>query len=138
MRASNVPIVSGPSRLVAVEVAARCAFQTWANLDMTGVETALAARQAENEYGGVSCGIMDQFSSVPGRTRQLIDCRSLAYEPVRIPDVVSLVIADTMARRALAGSACNERVAECTAGLAGLRRPWPELASWRGTCTGIR
>ncbi len=120
---SNVPMASGLSSSAAVEVAAMRTFQALADLDMTGVEIAQAAQQAENEYVGVSCGIMDQFISTLGRSRHalLIDCRSLAYEQIPVPDSISLVVADTTASRSLAGSAYNERVAECGAGLAGLR-----------------
>ncbi len=131
--ASNVPVASGLSSSAAVEVAALQAFHRLANLEMTGVEMARAAQRAENEYVGVSCGIMDQFISVLGRSRHvlLIDCRSLAYTLVSVPASVSLVIADTTASRALAGSAYNARVAECSAGLAQLRQTWPEMVSWR-------
>ena len=131
--ASNVPVASGLSSSAAVEVAAMRTLETVSGLDMTGVEMAQTAQKAENEYVGVRCGIMDQFISVLGRSRHvlLIDCRSLEYEQVPVPDSISLVIADTTASRSLAGSAYNERVAECRAGLAGLHRKWPELTSWR-------
>jgi len=131
--ASSVPVASGLSSSAAVEIAAMRTFVALSHLDLTGVEMAQTAQRAENEYVGVSCGIMDQFISVLGQSGHvlLIDCRSLEYEPVPVPDSVSLVVADTTASRALAGSAYDERVAECGAGLAALRRQWPEIASWR-------
>lgn len=131
--ASNVPVASGLSSSAAVEVAAIRAFQTVSDLSLTGVEIALAAQQAENEYVGVSCGIMDQFISSLGRAQHLllIDCRSLEYEQVPVPKSVSLVIADTSASRSLAGSAYNRRVAECRESIAALAGKWPEITSWR-------
>ena len=131
--ASNVPVASGLSSSAAIEVASMCTFLAVADLELTGVEIAKVAQQAENEYVGVSCGIMDQFISTLGRARNLllIDCLSLAYEQIPIPDTVSLVIADTSASRSLAGSAYNKRVAECREGLAGLAGRWPEITSWR-------
>ncbi len=131
--ASNVPVASGLSSSAAVEVAAMRTYQSLADLPMSGVETARAAQRAENEYVGVNCGIMDQFICTLGRSQHLllIDCRSLAYEQVPVPSAISLVIADTTASRSLAGSAYNERVAECGEGLAGLKQRWPEISSWR-------
>ena len=131
--ASNVPVASGLSSSAAVEVAAMRTYQSLAGLAMSRVETAKAAQRAENEYVGVNCGIMDQFICTLGRSQHLllIDCRSLAYEQVPVPTTISLVIADTTASRSLAGSAYNERVAECGEGLAGLKQKWPEISSWR-------
>ena len=48
---------------------------------------AMLGQKAENQWVGVNCGIMDQLISAAGRAGHalLIDCRSLATEPVPFP-----------------------------------------------------
>ncbi len=76
---------------------------------------ARAMQRAENEWIGVSSGIMDQLvgaASVAGHAL-LIDCRDLSTTPVPLPTKASVVVLDTATRRRLAGSAFNERRAAC-------------------------
>jgi galactokinase len=63
----------------------------------------------------MSCGIMDQFASAVCQEGEalLLDCRSLETKPVPVPDAAAVVVMDTGARRALAGSAYNDRRAAC-------------------------
>src|SRR5207244_3533062 len=72
-------------------------------------------QKAENEFVGARCGIMDQFVSLHGRAGHalLLDCRSLQYELVPIPDSVKLVICNTMVKHELATGEYNRRRAEC-------------------------
>lgn len=124
----NVPIASGLSSSAATEMAAIMAFnaisaltknsdqaQAWA---IDGVSAAKFAQKAENQFVGVNCGIMDQFISSLGKAKHalMIDCRSLAYELVPVPAGASVLVVDTTAPRTLAGSAYNQRRAECEAG----------------------
>src|SRR5712692_4375790 len=62
---------------------------------------------------------MDQMISALGQADHalLIECRSLAYQPVPIPDNVAVVIADTLKRRGLVDSKYNERRRECEEGV---------------------
>lgn len=76
---------------------------------------ARAMQRAENEWIGVSSGIMDQLvgaAAVAGHAL-LIDCRDLSTTPVPLPPEASVVVLDTATRRRLAGSAFNERRAAC-------------------------
>ncbi|MBD3647157.1 MAG: galactokinase, partial [Pseudomonadales bacterium] len=78
-----------------------------ARLDLAG-----QCRRAENEFVGVSCGIMDQASVALGGT-VLLDCGTLAFERVDADfNDYRLVIMDTGKERTLAVSAYNERVRE--------------------------
>ncbi len=131
--AGNVPVASGLSSSAAVEIATGLCLRTVAQTDIAHTDLALLAQRAENEFVGVSCGIMDQFISVLGRAGHLLllDCRSLEYRHVTVPDTVALVIGNTRASRSLAGSAYNQRRAECDAGLALLREQNPDITSWR-------
>ena len=67
------------------------------------MQMALIGQRAENSYVGMNCGIMDQFASACGEKDRLLllDCRSLDYRTLPLPDDVSIVIADTSVRRTL-------------------------------------
>src|SRR3972149_6490557 len=75
----------------------------------------LHPQRAENQYVGVNSGIMDQFASACGRAGclLLLDCRTLEWEPVPLPEGVAIVVADTMVRRELGKSEYNARRAHC-------------------------
>ena len=131
----NVPRGSGLSSSAALEIAAAKAFLTSANQihALTGPQLARAAQKAENEFVGVNCGIMDQFISTLGEEGHalLIDCRSLDYQRVPFPEGVSLVIGNTKASRSLAGSAYNERRAQCEDGVRRLKAVLPGITALR-------
>lgn len=131
----NVPRGSGLSSSAALEIAAAKAFLASANQihTLTGPQIAQAAQKAENEFVGVNCGIMDQFISTLGEEGHalLIDCRSLEYQRVPFPEGVSLVIGNTKASRSLAGSAYNERRAQCEDGVLRLQAVLPGITALR-------
>ena len=79
---------------------------------LTPVEWAVLCRAVENDYIGVSSGIMDQLAIAEGRAGHalLMDCEQLSCTPVPMPtDRCTVVIANTNQPRTLAGSAYNER-----------------------------
>lgn len=119
----NVPIASGLSSSAATEMATIMAFaaashNTPSSLQIDGARAAQLAQRAENQFVGVNCGIMDQFISSLGRAQHalMIDCRSLGYELVPMPAGITVLVVDTTAPRTLAGSAYNQRRAECEEG----------------------
>ncbi len=115
---SDVPVGSGLSSSAAIEVAMAFAFQLVSGIDLDGVERALICQKAENEFVGMNCGIMDQYIVSLGQRDHalLIDCRSLDYTPVPIPDGCDVVICDTKKRRGLVDSEYNRRRQECEKG----------------------
>ncbi len=89
---------------------------------------ALIAQRAENQFVGCNCGVMDQLISALGQAGRalLIDCRSLAVEPVPIPTELAVMIVHSRVERGLVDSAYNQRRAQCEQaarhfGLASLR-----------------
>jgi len=114
----NVPRASGLSSSAAMELAAITAFRLLGQLELDPVKAALLGQRAENEFVGMRCGIMDQFISSLGKADHalLIDCRSLDYRPVPIPDGVRIIVTDSGVRRGLVDSAYNERRAQCEQG----------------------
>jgi galactokinase len=114
----EVPLGAGLSSSAAVELATSRAFAVVADLPWDPAAMARLAQRAENEWVGVSCGIMDQLTSACGLTDHAlrIDCRSLEVEPVPLPETASVLVLDTGTRRSLVSSAYNQRREECQAG----------------------
>ncbi|TXC89456.1 galactokinase [Metabacillus litoralis] len=112
----NIPNGAGLSSSASVELATAVALQAIYETDFSRVELVKMSQRAENEFVGVSCGIMDQFAIGMGQENQaiLLNCQTLDYQysPVVLQDA-SLVIANTNKRRALADSKYNERRSEC-------------------------
>jgi galactokinase len=79
---------------------------------------ALLGQRAENQFVGVNCGILDQYSSAMGQagTALLLDCRHLSSRTAAIAPGIQPVICDTSFKRALTGSEYGERRAQCEEG----------------------
>ena len=112
---SDVPRGSGLSSSAAVEMAFISAWQATGSFDADAMSRAKLGQRAENEYVGVNCGIMDQFASACGKRDHalFLDCRSLEWEAVPLPEDVAIVVADTAVPRSLSHSAYNERRSAC-------------------------
>jgi galactokinase len=129
----DVPIGAGLSSSAALELATARAMTTASGAAWDPVRMAKIGQAAENRYVGMNCGIMDQFASAACQKGHalLLDCRSLETEPVPVPDRAAVVVMDTGARRALAGSAYNDRRAACERVVAELSRSHRELRALR-------
>jgi galactokinase len=130
---SEVPVGSGLSSSAAVEVATACALVANSNLTLDRGDLALLCQRAEDEFVGARVGIMDQFVSLFGQAQSalLLDCRSLEFWLLPLPDTVNLVICNTMVKHALASSAYNERRAQCEAGVQHLAQFLPNVKALR-------
>ncbi|HJZ67464.1 MAG TPA: galactokinase [Blastocatellia bacterium] len=116
---SNVPIGAGLSSSAATEVATASALLENSDSDIDRVELAKLCQRAENEFVGMRCGIMDQFVSCCAREGRalMLDCRSLEYKLLPLPENVRLVICNTMVKHELGASEYNTRRGECEAGV---------------------
>lgn len=115
---ATVPAGAGLASSAALEVAlarALCAVAGW---DQPPLVVAQACQRAEVEGAGVPCGIMDQIAAVMAQPNEalLVDCQSLATQPVPIPDEWSVIVADSGARRDLRNSPYAERKREVDEG----------------------
>jgi galactokinase len=127
--ASDLPAGSGLSSSGALEVAGAVAMLAARGIEMPLLDIARLCQTAENVFVGARTGIMDQFTALKARGGNaiLLDCRSLEDEQVPLPDGrLAWVLADSRVRHELAGSAYNQRRAECEAaakalGLSSLR-----------------
>jgi galactokinase len=115
----EVPIGSGLSSSAAIEVATGLALLSNAGLVADKVTLARLCQRAENEFVGMRCGIMDQFVSCVGQVNKalMLDCRTLDFKLLPLPETVRLVISNTMVKHELASSEYNARRAECQAGV---------------------
>jgi len=108
----KVPLGSGLSSSAAIEVATALAFTRMNGIDIPMQDIAVISQQAEHNYVGVNCGIMDQFASAMGKRENaiLLDCRTLEYDYIPIPtDEYKIVISNTKKKRSLGESAYNKR-----------------------------
>jgi galactokinase len=130
---SNVPQGSGLSSSAAVEMAFVLAWQTLGGWKRPPMERALLGQKAENQYVGVNCGIMDQFASACGEKDRLLhlDCRSLEWHTLPLPNDIAIVIADTKMRRTLTSGEYNKRRADCEEAVRILSETLPGIKSLR-------
>ncbi|KIT58521.1 galactokinase [Vibrio parahaemolyticus EN9701072] len=111
----NVPQGAGLSSSAALEVVIGQTFKVLFNLEISQAEIALNGQQAENEFVGCNCGIMDQMISAEGRENHamLLDCRSLETEAVSMPEEMAVVIINSNKKRGLVDSEYNTRRQQC-------------------------
>lgn len=132
---SEVPIGAGLSSSAALEVSTACALLGAFDHEANPLQVAWLCRKAENEFVGAQCGIMDQFVSCHGLADHalLLDCRSLQFQPVRIPDALSVVICNTMVEHRLGSeeNQYNTRRAECGQAIRALQQVGPHLRTLR-------
>ncbi|WP_159738604.1 galactokinase [Vibrio atypicus] len=111
----DVPQGAGLSSSAALEVVIGQTFKVLYNLEISQAEIALNGQQAENQFVGCNCGIMDQMISAEGRENHamLLDCRSLETEAVSMPEEMAVVIINSNKKRGLVDSEYNTRREQC-------------------------
>jgi galactokinase len=129
----EVPIGAGLSSSAAIEVATALALLNLIDVTLPLPEIAKLCQRAENEFVGAHVGIMDQFVSCLGKAGHalLLDCRSLDFELVPVPEQVKLVICNTMVKHELAGGEYNRRREECEEGVRILSKSIPGIKALR-------
>jgi galactokinase len=130
---SDVPRGSGLSSSASVDMAFMIAWQTLGRWSLPAMQRALLGQKAENKYVGVNCGIMDQFASACGVENKLLllDCRSLEWKTIPLPENISIVIADTTVRRKLTSGEYNKRRSACEEAVRLLQQDLPNIRSLR-------
>ena len=113
----NVPQGAGLSSSASLEVAIGQAFKEAQGLDISQAEIALNGQQAENQFVGCNCGIMDQMISASGEKDHalLLDCRSLETHLIPMPSNLAVLIVNSNVRRGLVDSEYNTRRQQCEA-----------------------
>ncbi|HEX6894852.1 MAG TPA: galactokinase [Bryobacteraceae bacterium] len=118
---SNVPLGGGLSSSAALGVALTLALGG----PRPSLDLAVLARQAETDFAGVPCGIMDQFVSAHGQAGAaiLLDCRSMQWRGVKLPQNLAIVVTNSMVKHDLSSSGYRDRVSECGAAAKALGVP---------------
>ena len=129
----EVPIGAGLSSSAAIEVASALALMSLNGAALPLPEVAKLCQRAENVFIGARVGIMDQFVSCLGKAGHalLLDCRSLEFKLIPIPENVRLVICNTMVKHDHANGAYNRRREECDEGVKLLSRWYPKIRALR-------
>ena len=121
----TIPGSSGLSSSASVEVLTGFILRDLYGFEVTNQELALIGQYSENNYNGVNCGIMDQFSIAMGKKKHAIflDTATLDfnYVPVKLKGA-RIVIACSNKRRGLGDSKYNERRSECEKALEELQK----------------
>jgi len=79
------------------------------------VQLALLGQQAENDFVGAHCGIMDQMAAslADQSTALFLDTRSLEFRRIPLPAEADLVVVHSGISHGIAGGEYNTRRAEC-------------------------
>ena len=124
----DIPFGSGLSSSAALEVLTGTMLRGLYGFALDGIRIALLGQKAENEFVGLSCGIMDQFASAMGQKDHAIflDTETLQYEyaPLELRGA-HIMIVNSMVKHSLAGSSYNDRRRECEQALADLQTAGP-------------
>ncbi len=115
--ASTIPPGAGLSSSAALIVAVLKAAKMCAGSDLSDIAIARAAREVENDFLGVPCGIMDQMAvalAEPGQAL-LLDTATLDYRTIQLVPDHDIVVLHSGVSRRLADGRYAERRTECAA-----------------------
>lgn len=116
----DIPNGSGLSSSASLEVLTGIILKDTFGFDVSMVDIALIGQDAENNFNGCNCGIMDQFASAMGKEDNAIflDTNTLdyTYAPVKLSDA-KIVITNSKVKHSLVNSAYNDRRNECETAL---------------------
>ncbi|EGU57410.1 galactokinase [Vibrio nigripulchritudo ATCC 27043] len=116
----NIPQGTGLSSSASLEVAVGKTMTELYALGLDNQSLALIGQEAENQFVGCNCGIMDQLISAKGEegSALLIDCRSLETQPIHLPSELTVLIVNSNKSRGLVDSEYNTRREQCEAAAA--------------------
>ncbi len=123
--AGDVPLGAGLSSSAALEGGVSFGLNELFKTDYNRRDLALLGQQAEWDYPGVKCGIMDQYANLNGKKDHviLLDTRTVEHEwfPLKL-DGYNLVLINCMVTHSLDSSEYNTRRQECEEGLEILKK----------------
>jgi len=113
---SNLPIATGMSSSAALEVGIAKFIEELFNLKVDKKDTVKYCNSAENNFVGVKCGLLDQFTVAYGKKDNAIflNFKDLSYEyiPFNLGENTILII-DSNENRSLSDTEYNNRIDEC-------------------------
>ena len=131
---SSIPIGSGLSSSAALECGIASGVNELFELGLDPITLVKLSQEAEHQFVGTQCGIMDQFASVMSKADKviLLDCRSLEhrYIPLELGDYRFLLI-NSHVHHALASSEYNTRRKQCAKAVDIIAKTYPEVSALR-------
>ena len=111
----NIPLGSGLSSSAALEMSAGLAIAKLYNRQFTPIQLAKIGQAAEHHFAGCKCGLLDQLSSLYGRSGHLVetDFRSLQVNTLKLGDNACFLMCNTHAKHALVDGEYNRRRQAC-------------------------
>ncbi len=130
----DIPPGAGLSSSAAIENGFAFALNNLFHTNTKKLAMVKMSQQAEHEYAGVNCGIMDQFASMFGKKNKVIklDCRSFDFDYIDIDlSDYTLMLCDTKVKHKLASSEYNYRRRECEKGVKILQKHHKNITALR-------
>ncbi len=132
--AGDIPQGAGLSSSAALECGFTFGLSNLFSAILTRQEMARIGQQAEHDFVGVQCGVIDQFATMIGKRDHvfLLDCRSLAHEyhQVKLQDY-EFVLINSCVHHELTSSEYNLRRSDCENGVKILNQVYKNIASLR-------
>ena len=132
---SEVPMGAGLSSSAALEVSTAYALLGAFGHTIDPLQVTKLCQKAENDFVGAKCGIMDQFVACHGLAEHalLLDCRSLEFHAIPIPNSLRIVICNTVVEHKLAAerNEYNLRRAQCEEVIHLLTQAMPHIRALR-------
>jgi len=131
---SKLPVGSGVSSSAALECGLAFGLNELFGLGLSQKDIVELSRDAEHNYVGTQCGIMDQFASVMSKKDHviLLDCKTLehAHIPIAV-EPYKILLLNSNVSHSLASSEYNTRRKECEEGVTILQKKYPSVTSLR-------
>ena len=111
----NIPLGAGLSSSAALEMSTVLALAKIYGIEKDKVTLAKIGQKAEHTFAGCPCGLLDQASSLYGKTGALVksDFRSCEFENVSMGDSVAFMMVKSNAKHALVDGAYASRRKAC-------------------------
>lgn len=111
----NLPIGGGISSSAALEMATAFFMKAIAPYELEKMQIAKIGQRAENNFVGMPCGILDQFSSVFGQKGSFLflDCATLEPKVLTMANPPNLVLCNSMVKHKLVDGEYKSRRMQC-------------------------
>ena len=130
----DLPIGGGVSSSAALCVATALALLKLTGAELSKLEIAKLAREAEHDFADTPCGIMDPYVILFGRAEHalLLDCRDNTHEwqPLDLGSV-QFVLIDSGVAHELSSGLYERRVRECQSAASAIRECEPAVRTLR-------
>jgi galactokinase len=113
----NLPLGAGLSSSAALENATVLFLLETFGGKLNPLQIARFSQQAEHDFVGVRCGLLDQISSLMSKAGHatFIDCRTFQVDHVPLHENIGVVLANSGVKHSLVESEYNARRADCEA-----------------------